>query len=103
MDAVMADVSDVPGAPVTIDGEFVLLGEQDDERITAADLAQSRTTISWEVVAAMSRRLPRVYHSAAGPVGFRTLTDEKYEWHGLNSGMATSATSRSMPSSTRRT
>ncbi len=103
MDAVMADVSDVPGAPVTVDDEFVLLGEQGDERITAADLARSRTTISWEVVTAMSRRLPRVYHSAAGPVGFRTLTDEKYEWHGSNSGMGTSATSRSTPSSMRRT
>ena len=99
----MADVSDVPGAPITIDDEFVLLGEQGAERITAADLARSRTTISWEVVTAMSRRLPRVYHSAAGPVGRRTLMDETYEWHGSSSGMATSATSRSTQSSTRRT
>ena len=32
MDAVMADVTDVPGPPVTIDDEFVLLGRQGDER-----------------------------------------------------------------------
>lgn len=103
MDAVMADVTDVDGPPVTVDDEFVLLGEQDGERITAAELARARTTISWEVVAAMARRLPRVYHSAAEAVGLRTLTGEKVEWHGSNSGMVTSATSKSTPSSTRRT
>ena len=40
----------------------------------ASDLARIRNTISWEVVTAMSRRLPRVYHAAAGPVALRTLT-----------------------------
>jgi alanine racemase len=73
MDAVMADVTDVPGPPVTVDDEFTLLGEQDGDRIDASDLARSRNTISWEVVTAMSRRLPRVYHAAAGPVAVRTL------------------------------
>jgi len=103
MDAVMADVTDVEGPPVTVDDEFVLLGEQNGERITAAELARSRTTISHEVVTTMARRLPRVYHSAAEAVGLRTLTGEKVEWHGSSSGMVTSATSRSTPSSTRRT
>jgi alanine racemase len=77
MDAVMADVTDVDGPPVGRDDEFVLLGSSGDLRITAAELAQERTTISWEVVTAMSRRLPRVYHAAAGPVGLRTLTERK--------------------------
>jgi alanine racemase len=77
MDAVMADVSDVLGPPVDLDDEFVLLGSSGDERITAAELAQQRTTISWEVVTGMSRRLPRVYHAAAGPVGLRTLTERR--------------------------
>jgi alanine racemase len=103
MDAVMADVTDVDGPPVTVDDEFVLLGEQDGERITAVELARARTTISWEVVASMARRLPRVYHSAAEAVGLRTLTGEKVEWHGSNSGMATSATSKSTRSSMQRT
>ncbi len=77
MDAVMADVTDVPGRPVDTTDEFVLLGAAGGERITAAELAQQRTTISWEVVSAMSRRLPRVYHAAAGPVGLRTLTEPR--------------------------
>ena len=75
MDAVMADVTDVPGPPVTLADEFVLLGAQGDERIRAEDLAQQRTTNTWEVVTLMSARLPRVYHAATGAVvGLRTLT-----------------------------
>ncbi len=98
MDAVMADVTDVRGPAVTPDDEFVLLGEQDGDEITAAELAQERTTISWEVVAAMSRRLPRVYTARAVAVGIRTLTGEWGTWRSSRSGTATSATSRSMRS-----
>ena len=74
MDAVMADVTDVPG--VTTQDEFVLLGEQGGERITAADLALVRTTISWEVLASMSARVARVYHRSTGLTGLRTLAGE---------------------------
>ena len=95
MDAVMADVTDVPGTPVTAADEFVLLGQQGDDEITSAELAQERTTISWEVVATMARRLPRVYTARAVAVGIRTLTEDRGTWRGLRSGTATSATSRS--------
>ena len=99
MDAVMADVTDVPGRPVDVDDEFVLIGQQGDERIVAGELARSRTTISWEVVTAMSRRLPRVYDAPAGVIGLRTLTFERYVWPlASSSGTVTSATSRSTPS-----
>ncbi len=73
MDAVMADVTDVPGAPVTTADEFVLLGRQGGAEIDAAELARLRTTNSWETVTAMSRRLPRVYDAGSGPEGVRTL------------------------------
>ncbi len=73
MDAVMADVTAVPGEPVTIDDEFVLIGRQGDTEITVAEVARARTTNSWEVVTNMARRLPRVYHAASGPVIVRTL------------------------------
>jgi hypothetical protein len=69
MDAIMADVTDVPGPPVTVADEFVLLGRSGDERITVADLALVRTTNSWEVVTGMARMATLVYHAAAGPVG----------------------------------
>ncbi len=79
MDAVMADVTDVTGPPVTTEDEFVLLGAQGQERITVEELAQQRTTNTWEVVTSMSGRVPRVYHAATGAVvGLRTLT----RWRG---------------------
>jgi alanine racemase len=74
MDAVAADVTGVPGAGLT--DEFVLIGAQAGERITVAQLARLRNTISWEIVAVMSARLPRVYHAAAGLTGLRTLLGE---------------------------
>ena len=77
MDAVMADVTDVPGLPVTVADEFVLLGRSGDAGITVAELALVRTTNAWEVVSGMARRLPRVYHAAAGPVGLRALTERR--------------------------
>jgi alanine racemase len=73
MDAVMADVTDVPGPPVTVDDEFVLLGTQGRQTIAIEDLARLRTTNTWETVTALSRRLPRVYHAAAVPVATRSL------------------------------
>lgn len=98
MDAVMADVTDIPGAPVTEDDEFVLLGTQGGERITAFDLAATGGTISYEVVSGMSRRLPRVYHAAGSAVDTRTLVDGRSAWPASSSGTGTSATWRSMPS-----
>lgn len=74
MDAVMADVSAVP--ELTTDDEFVLLGAQGGERVTATELARARNTISWEVLASMAYRVARVYHAAAGLSGTRTLTGE---------------------------
>jgi alanine racemase len=75
MDAIMFDVTDVPGPPVTPSDEFVIMGAQGGDRISVEDLARTRTTNTWEVVTQMARRLPRVYHAAAGPVGLRTLTE----------------------------
>jgi alanine racemase len=75
MDAVMADVTDVPGSPVGVDDEFVFLGRQGDDLISAKDLARLRTTNTWEVIVQMAGRLPRVYHAAARAVDLRTLTE----------------------------
>ncbi|MDP8904772.1 MAG: alanine racemase [Chloroflexota bacterium] len=79
MDAVMADVTDV--AQAGLEDEFVLLGQQGDELITAAELARLRNTISWEIVTAMAYRLPRVYHAGSVLMGVRTLAGE-HRTHG---------------------
>ena len=95
MDATMIDVTDVPGSPVDVGVEVVLLGPQGEAEITAAEVARWRTTNSWEVVTAMSGRLTRVYHAPAGLTGSRALVPQETSWLASNSGTATSATSRS--------
>lgn len=82
MDAVMADVTDVPGEPVGVEDEFVLIGTQGHQRITVADLAAVRGTTSWEVVTNLSKRLPRVYDAAAVPQELWTLVGEDVDGDG---------------------
>jgi len=95
MDSVTVDVTDVPGPPVTVDDEFVLFGTQGPAVRGAELLAHHRTTIVYEVVSALGRRLSRVYHAAGRIEGTRTLTGEVPGWHGSRRGAAISATSRS--------
>ena len=95
MDAIMADTTDVPGAPVGVDDEFVLIGRQGAERITALEVAQARTTNTWEVLTSLSARLTRVYTAGRDPVAVRTLAGGRAVWRASSSGTATSATSRS--------
>ncbi len=64
MDAVTVDVTDLPG--LDYDEEFVLLGAQGEDRISAGELARRRNTIAWEVLTSMAQRLARVYHPSAG-------------------------------------
>jgi alanine racemase len=75
MDAVMVDVTEIPG--VGLDDEWVLLGRQGEETITATDLARLRNTNPWEVVTTMSFRIPRVYHAGSVLLGLRTLAGER--------------------------
>jgi alanine racemase len=74
MDVIHVDVTGVPG--IGRDDEFVLLGQQGRDRISAADLARRRNTIPWEVLSDMAHRLPRVYDASAGLRGVRTLAGE---------------------------
>ena len=41
--------------------EVVLIGEQDGERITVEELAEWAGTIPYEILTAISERVPRVY------------------------------------------
>jgi alanine racemase len=59
MDMTMLDVTDVPG--VTEGDEAVLIGSQGNERITADDIATKTGTIPYEVLCAISGRVPRIY------------------------------------------
>jgi alanine racemase len=57
MDGLVVDVSDA--GPVGLDDEFVLIGRQGAEEITADEVAAQRGTISYEVTTMLRRRLPR--------------------------------------------
>lgn len=59
MDQTMLDVTDIP--EVTVGDEVVILGEQGKERIDAEELAGWAETISYEVLLAITQRVPRIY------------------------------------------
>ncbi len=58
MDQTMVDVTGIPG--VAIGDEVVLLGSQGARSIDAWDLADLTSSIPWEVLCAISARVPRV-------------------------------------------
>ncbi|MDF0652632.1 MAG: alanine racemase [Nitrospira sp.] len=62
MDMVMVDVTAIPG--VAVGDEVVLIGRQENERITARDMAEWTGTISYEILCAISPQIPRLYHSS---------------------------------------
>jgi alanine racemase len=59
MDQMLADVSRVPSAQPG--DEVVLIGRQGEETITAAELSGWCRTVSWEVLTAITYRVPRLY------------------------------------------
>ena len=66
MDMCMADVTDIAG--VAPDDEAVIIGAQGGERIDADELAALADTISWEILAGISARVPRLYLRGGRPV-----------------------------------
>jgi alanine racemase len=59
MDMTMIDVTGMPG--VDVGDEVILIGESGKRKITAWDLAGHAQTIPYEVLCAISARVPRVY------------------------------------------
>jgi alanine racemase len=57
MDQLMVDMGD---HPVQVGDEVVLIGRQGDDEITAADWAARLGTIAYEVLCAVSARVPRL-------------------------------------------
>jgi alanine racemase len=59
MDQTMLDVTDVPG--VSVGDEVVLYGRQGDQEIAMEEIEEIVGTISYEIVCAVSKRVPRTY------------------------------------------
>ncbi len=62
MDQMMVDVSRVPN--VRPGDEAVLIGRQGGDEITAGELAAWCATVPWEVLTAISYRVPRIYRGS---------------------------------------
>ena len=84
MDQFMVDVG--PDTDIRVGDEVVIIGAQDDERITANELAAWAETIPYEILTGITSRVPRRYRgsgtfvSAAEAVGFfRTAPDLDHE------------------------
>jgi alanine racemase len=73
MDMCMVDVTAVPGVR---EGDVAtLLGVDGEERVDADELATLADTISWEILAGVAARVPRLYLRGGEVVGATTLTE----------------------------
>ena len=59
MDALMVDLTDHP--EVEVGSEAVLLGRQGDQEITAQEVALLKRSVSYDLLAGLRARLPRLY------------------------------------------
>ena len=66
MDMVMIDVTGIPG--VSLYDDVVLMGSQGDQTISAQEIADRIHTIPYEVLCAVSARVPRVYSKGGKPL-----------------------------------
>jgi alanine racemase len=61
MDQFMVDVTDIP--EVQFMDQAVLIGEDQDDRITVEELAELSGRFNYEFVCCLGKRIPRVYTS----------------------------------------
>jgi alanine racemase len=73
MDMCMVDVTGIEG--VVSDDEVVIIGRQGSESIDADELGELADAISWEILAGISARVPRLYMRGGRIVARTTLTD----------------------------
>ena len=59
MDMMMVDITSV--APVNVGEEVVIVGQQGNDTITLAELAQKAGTIDYELCTLLTARVPRIY------------------------------------------
>ena len=59
MDMAMVDVSDIPD--ICVEDDAVIFGYSGAEHLSAEKVAEFADTISYEIICAVSARVPRVY------------------------------------------
>jgi alanine racemase len=73
MDMCMVDVTAVPG--VAVGDVATLIGRDGEERVDADELATLADTISWEILAGITARVPRLYLRGGEVESATTLTE----------------------------
>jgi alanine racemase len=73
MDMAMVDVTAIPAA--TVGDVVTLLGRDGDAEVTADELADLADTISWEILAGISARVPRLYLRGGMVTAVTTLNE----------------------------
>ena len=63
MDLTILDVTDLP--QVELFDEVILIGEQDNQRITVEEVAAQSETISYEITCGVGKRVPRITKTKA--------------------------------------
>ena len=59
MDFIMVDVTDIPR--VSAGDEVILIGRQGKDQITPEEIAEKISSISYEVLCSIGKRVPRIY------------------------------------------
>lgn len=72
MDMCVADVTDLPD--VAEGDEVTLIGRDGDEEITADEVGELCSTISYEILSGIAARVPRLYLREGRTIGVQTLT-----------------------------
>jgi alanine racemase len=75
MDQLMIDLSGVPGA--ARGDEVVLYGAQGEEAVTVEEVAGALDTISYEILCAVGKRVPRLYLREGRVTLIRDILGEK--------------------------
>lgn len=59
MDLTLLDVTDIPG--VAVGDEITVIGKSENCQITALDIAERLSTVPYEVLCSIGKRVPRIY------------------------------------------
>lgn len=59
MDLTLIDVTDIPG--VAVGDEVILIGKSEGAQITALEIATLLSTVTYEVLCSIGKRVPRIY------------------------------------------
>lgn len=77
MDQMMVDVTDIPD--VNVDDEVTLIGIEEKDQITVAEMAETGGGFHYEILCDINKRVPRVYLKGGQIYGKKDYFKERYE------------------------